>query len=73
MKQILVRIQNDVQKREINLNEVLAPYVNQSLSVGSLSELIKKICPSVTTHEIYTLFGYIDSKKEGWIDWSIIQ
>ena len=73
VKQILVRIQNDVQKRNINLNEILAPYVNQSLSVGSLTELIKRISPSVTTHEIHTLFGYVDSKKEGWIDWSIIQ
>ena len=73
MKQLLVRIQNDIQKRNINLNQVLGPYVNQSLSVGTLTELIRKISPYITSHEINTLFVYLDYKKEGWIDWSTIQ
>ena len=51
----------------------MAPYVNQSISMGTLTDLIRKISPYITTHEINTLFKYLDSKKEGWIDWNIVQ
>lgn len=50
VKKILLRIQEDVQRRNLNLNEILTPYRGQSLSEGTLTNIIRQITPTVTTH-----------------------
>ena len=65
VKDILVRIQGDVQRRHLNIHELMAPFLLQSVSKGSLAGLIRQITPSVTSHEVDVLFEYLDAKKEG--------
>lgn len=50
VKKILLKIQEDVQRRNLNLNKIVEPYRGNSLSQGALASLIRKITPAITTH-----------------------
>lgn len=50
VKKILLKIQEDVQRRNLNLNKIVEPYKGNSLSQGALASLIRQITPAITTH-----------------------
>lgn len=73
VKRILLKIQEDVQRRNLNLNKIFEPYKGNSLSQGAFGTLLRQITPAITTHEVTVLFEYLDTQKKGWIDWAVIE
>ena len=55
------------------MNELVGPYRGQSVSLNTFAELVRKIDPCVTSHEINTVFAYVDADKSGWIEWQGVE
>jgi hypothetical protein len=51
---------------------MLEPYVGKEVSRSILEDLVKKINPTITTHEQNTLFNYLNIGDKGCVDWKII-
>ena len=50
VKKLLLKIQNDVQRKNLSLNSILGPYAGKSVSEGTLCNLVKEITPEITSH-----------------------
>lgn len=52
---------------------VVNKYKNAQINLNNLSSLLKDIDPTITSHEIETLFGFLDQQKSGSIPWKTIE
>jgi len=56
-----------------NLRAIIKKYKNEKINEPTFAAMVREIDLTITSHEISTLFAYLDTNKTGWLDWRDIE
>lgn len=72
LRNILVKLQAEIKKKNINVRAILEKHKRDKLSLEQFGALLRESDPTLTSYEIKALFDYLDNKKEGFLSWQDI-
>lgn len=73
VKRIYQKLQHYGQKRHIDWTALLQKHRSEKVNFFQVRAMLREVDPTITSHEVKTLFDHMDSNKQGWLHWEELE
>jgi Ca2+-binding EF-hand superfamily protein len=73
LRDILVKLQADVKKHNLNLRDILNKYKADVIPFDKFKAILREVDLTMTTYEAKALYDFLDKEKTGLVKWEAIK